>query len=678
MGIIKIHSLKNDTFADVYFENMYKLIGLLFFIFYVNAISAQQRQLKTDPNFQSNRNQQQGDAPNVKKKDDMPPATDYKIISRERDTTVVDTSLSIHKYYKANYLRKDNFELLQFHNVGMTYNKLGYDFQQFSLLPSIGASAKHYNYETKDDIYYYETPTPLTELYFKTVLEQGQNLKSFFTTNLNPRFNFAIGYTALNSLGEYVHSRSTASNFKASINYRNKSERYFLRSHFTSHDLEQQENGGLTSAAIENFINEVPEFENRASLAVQFQDATSRLWGNRFYLDQEYILIKGNDSTQNNQVRIAHEFTVEDKNYGFSQRNAAAYFGPTFANSNINDEVKHFEYINEVKASYYQKLLGKFEFSAQVTDFRYQYNSILVQDDGNVIPNLLNGNVYAVGGKYSNSIGRLSYQGEAKYNIAGDFDGTFLKGNLNYKLTKQIDVNAYLSISSRTPDFNYLLFQSSYTNYNWVNDFSNINTQILGGEISHKKYGKLEASFTQINNFAYFETVGEIESIDNIFTNVQAAQATDQNVRYLKVKATNDTQFGLFGMHHTLMYQNTLNGANLLPTPDFVSRNSFYYQDHWFDKATFIQTGIAFKYFTDFNSNMFNPILNEFVVQDFTELDGFYNIDVFFNAKVRSARLFFILENATNLLEGNTNFTAPGYALRDFRFRFGLVWNFFL
>lgn len=663
------------------FEHMQKLF-LFYFIFLFMAFAQGQQRLQKsiDPNVGGQQiNPRSGDEnSSVNKKDDMPPATDYKIISRERDTTAVDTSLSIQKYFKANYLRRDNFELQEFHNIGMTYNKLGYDFQEFSLLPSIGATAKHYNYDTKDDIFYYETPTPLTELYFRTVLEQGQNLKSFFTTNLSPRFNFALGYTALNSLGEYVHARSTASNVKASINYRNASERYFLRAHFTSHDLDQQENGGLTSGAIENFVNEVPEFENRASLAVQFQDASSRLWGNRFYLDQEYILIKGNDSTQNNQVRITHEFSAEDKNYSFKQGTATSYFGPTLQNTNINDEVKHFEYVNEVKASYYQRLLGKFEFSAQITDYRYEYNSILVQNDGSVIPNLLNGNVYAVGGKYSNSIGRLSYQGEAKYNIAGDFDGTYLKGDINYQITREIDANGYLSISSRTADFNYLLFQSSYSNYNWLNNFENINTQILGGQLRHSKYGSLEASLTQINNFTYFATVGEIESIDAIFQNVQAFQATDQDVRYLKLKATNDTQFGLFGMHHTLMYQNTLNGANLLPTPDFVTRNSFYYQDHWFEKATFIQTGITFNYFTDFNSNMFNPILNEFVVQDFTQLEGFYNLDIFFNAKVRSARLFFVFENATNLFEGNTNFTAPGYSLRDFRFRFGLVWNFFL
>ena len=50
----------------------------------------------------------------------------YKIYTLERDTTYVDTSLTIQSEYKYNYLRKDIFGLQQFANEGQTYNKLFY------------------------------------------------------------------------------------------------------------------------------------------------------------------------------------------------------------------------------------------------------------------------------------------------------------------------------------------------------------------------------------------------------------------------------------------------------------------------------------------------------------------------------------------------------------------------
>ena len=43
---------------------------------------------------------------------------DYKVINIDRDTSFVDTSQSIQKEYKYNYLRKDHFELMPFSNVG--------------------------------------------------------------------------------------------------------------------------------------------------------------------------------------------------------------------------------------------------------------------------------------------------------------------------------------------------------------------------------------------------------------------------------------------------------------------------------------------------------------------------------------------------------------------------------
>jgi len=47
---------------------------------------------------------------------------DYKIISLSRDTTFIDTTLSIRKEYKYNYLRKDDFELLSCSIIGYAKN----------------------------------------------------------------------------------------------------------------------------------------------------------------------------------------------------------------------------------------------------------------------------------------------------------------------------------------------------------------------------------------------------------------------------------------------------------------------------------------------------------------------------------------------------------------------------
>ena len=63
---------------------------------------------------------------------------DYLIITRQNDTIVVDTSLTIEKYHKINFLREDNFELIPFSNTGIAYNTLSFSAIK-SIKPKMGA-----------------------------------------------------------------------------------------------------------------------------------------------------------------------------------------------------------------------------------------------------------------------------------------------------------------------------------------------------------------------------------------------------------------------------------------------------------------------------------------------------------------------------------------------------------
>ena len=71
---------------------------------------------------------------------------DYLIINMSKDTTYIDTTLTIQKYYKLNELKKDNFGLSQFANIGEPYSRLSYDFDNSSLYHEIGAVARDLDY----------------------------------------------------------------------------------------------------------------------------------------------------------------------------------------------------------------------------------------------------------------------------------------------------------------------------------------------------------------------------------------------------------------------------------------------------------------------------------------------------------------------------------------------------
>ena len=82
---------------------------------------------------------------------------DYLLITRQYDTLRVDTSLTINKYHKINFLRKDNFGLMPFSNTGVAYNSLVFEPSN-SISPKIGASNKYFAYDSADDVVYYDLP----------------------------------------------------------------------------------------------------------------------------------------------------------------------------------------------------------------------------------------------------------------------------------------------------------------------------------------------------------------------------------------------------------------------------------------------------------------------------------------------------------------------------------------
>jgi hypothetical protein len=593
----------------------------------------------------------------------------YKIISVDRDTTHVDTTLHIYKDYKFNYLRKDNFGLLPFSNVGGPYTRLTYNFtQNEDLLPQLGASARHYAFMEVEDIYYYHVPTPFTELYFKTVFEQGQTLDSFFTINPTENLNLSIAYKGLRSLGIYQHSLVSSGNFRATVSYDTFKDRYHLRAHYVAQDLLNQENGGLTERSLEQYIVKNSEFQDRARLDVNFENAENTLFGKRFYFDQTFDLMKSQDSLSVRRITLGHRLNFSDKEYVYKQDAANAIFGTSFEEVEIRDEAKLEAFDNEVFVQLENSVLGQLEARAGYEYYSYGYNSVIAFED-NFIPNRLNGNVLSIGAAYRSNFGNFKFDAGGDLNLSGDFDGYNLEANVGYAISEDIMTVVGAEVQNKAPDFNFLLYQSDYINYNWRNNFSNENIQAAKISLVAPKLVNVEADFTRIGNYTYFGTNEE--------GYVKPFQY-DGDVNYLRVRAGRTFNFGKFSFDNTILYQTVLNGGEVLNVSNLVSRNSFYYSDHWFRRALFLQTGFTANYFLDYYMDAYDPVLAEFYVQNDQELEGLKGLDFFFNGKIRQARIFFKLQRLDALLLGNNNFAAPGYPYRDFAVRFGLVWNFFM
>lgn len=620
---------------------------------------------RQNPEFEDRNLQNDNKGPSV----DKAPVSLYKIISVENDTTSVDTSLTIFKEYRFNYLRKDNFGLLAFSNVGSPYNKLTYDFlEEQHILPQFGAQARHFNFMEVEDIPYYHVPTPLTELFFKTVFEQGQILDAVFTVNTTENFNISVAYKGMRSLGKYQHMLTSTGNFRTTISYNTPNERYFLKTHYVSQDLMNEENGGLTPNSVEQYIAKNPEFDDRARLDVNFENAESTLYGKRFYLDHHYKLYKQEDSLANRSIAVGHILNHTYKKYNFQQTDANPLFGPSFEQTELRDETRLTSTYNELYIAFAAGSLGRVVAKGGITHYDYGYNTVLDLSDGLII-NRLQGDMVSAGGSYTGQLGAFQFEADGMMNLVGDFSGYNLKSTLSYMYSRDIFVAATANINDRAPNYNFLLNQSDYINYNWQNAFSNESRQSLGLEFFAPAILNGELEFSTINNMAYFgrNEEGFLKPFQH-----------DAQVSYVKVEGSREFKLGKFALNNTVLFQKVLDGEQVLNVPDVVTRNTLYFTDQWFKKALFLQTGITLNYFTGYQMNGYDPVLSEFYVQNEQEFNGFPTVDFFFNGKIRQARIFFKLEHLNSLLQGNNNFSAPLYPYRDFGIRFGLVWNMFM
>ncbi len=593
---------------------------------------------------------------------------DYKIISFENDTTYVDTTLSISKDYRFNYLRKDRFDLIPFSNIGQTHNTLSFDFRSKKIMPLFGARARHFNFMEIEDINYYYMPTPFTELMYKTAFSQGQVLDAFFSVNTSKQFNFSVAYKGLRSLGKYQHILTSTGNFRFTANYKTKNKRYNMRAHVVAQDLLNQENGGIRDEDLVNFESGNPEFLDRGVFDPLFENAENILEGVRFHLEHDYALIMEKDSVRNNKLSIGNVVSFTDKFYKYEQSSANAVFGDAF-DSEINEKTELEDFYVEANALYSNRTLGILKAELGFRSFNYGYDQ-LVLVGGEQITNRLKGEVISAGGGYRNTIGRLNLRGDFGILLSGDFTGNYLDAEADVRIAKDLALGAFLNLNSRAPNYNYLLYQSDYRSYNWQNDFDNVRTRQLGFKLRSEKWANVDVDFNNIDGYTYFtkKVGGELKPFQ-----------TSKAVSYFRIKAAREFKFGNFYLMNTIRYQSVVDGEGLFNVPEFVTRNTFYYANHFFrNDALYLQTGINFSYFTSYKMNAYDPVLSEFYIQNETELGGFPLLDFFINIKVRQTRIYLKAEHFNSAWTGYNYYSAPNYPYRDFAVRFGLVWNFFL
>ncbi len=589
----------------------------------------------------------------------------YISINIQGDSIYLDTTLTIKKHYKFNYLRKDNLELLKYSNIGQTYNNLTHRFDDLSFLPEFSFSSKSHAYLSSNDIKYFQVPTPLTEMVFKTVMKQGQYTDVFFTTNTSENFNFSIAFKGLRSLGNYQNILSGSKFFRFTTKYNSSNERYNFKMHFVSQGFENKENGGLNDESILNFESEDPLFNERSKLSVKFEDATNYFSSKRYFLDHQFLLTKKKDSV-NNKFSLGHKFEYETLSSSYVQNVASSFYGDiTPGLNNVDDKAEIKTTLNEFYTDLSSNFFGKIKVIYTNYNYSYKSNSLSNEQVG------FNQNENAISFKLNKNLFNHSLKATVTKNLFGDRLGNLINLNISSNAENNLKYSLGLNIISKHPGFYYELYKSGYSDINWENDIKQTQIKNIFLDLQSNLIGNLNLDFRLIDNYTYFSLISEEKTL------IPAVNQNSSTIDYLKIKWNKEFKFGKFALDNSLVYQNVAQDGNFLNVPEFLSRNTIYYSNTVLKGALFFQTGLSVKYFSKYYSNEYNPLISSFHVQNDKKIGGFPMIDIFVNAKIKQTRLFLKAEHFNSTFSGNNFYSSPSYPYRDFVIRFGLVWNFF-
>ena len=573
------------------------------------------------------------------------------------DTILLDTTLNINKFYEFNFRRKDNFELIKPNNVGQSYNNLSYVIND-SNYPIIGYSANKTQLQSSDDIYFYDVAYPMTELLFKTVFSQGQLTDVLFTTNVNRKLNFSLGFKALRSLGKYQNSLSGSKNFTFTYNYNSK--KFSSKSFYLSQKLEKHESGGLSLISINDFESKDPVFNERSKLNVKFEDAVNVYFQRDFYSHNKFKIF---DNKKN--LSLNHNLHYVTVNNSYNQSLINNYYGGLIGGiTTVDDKFKFRSIKNKIS----------FDISNVIFDFteigfiNFNYEYFNLNSSNEKIKE--NSNLFSI--KLSKNFKILDLDFDLQKKISGDRIGDRL--NIVLKPAKRYNLDLSLKLSSvkSHPGLIYDNYYSGFSGVNWTNSNDLVNTNTIFINYINKKFGQFKLSGSLINNYVYVST--ENSDIESYIPIINQAEF---DIKLFKLKYVKNFIFGKFSMNNSLLIQDVNQNDNVLNIPDFVYRNSFFISEKIFKNVLEIQSGFNLKIFSKFFINEYNPVISTFHIQDKRKIGGFPIIDFFLNAKIRQTRLFFIFEHINSSLSENNFFTTPSIPYRDSNFRFGLNWNLF-
>ena len=247
-----------------------------------------------------------------------------------------------------------------------------------------------------------------------------------------------------------------------------------------------------------------------------------------------------------------------------------------------------------------------------------------------------------------------------------------LKQNGNYILKGTIRNNIF--------DLNYLsgLFNPTIIeNYHYGNHFS------WDENFKSKFVNQFKGKFNFSNKYLEINPEIKLTSIKNyIYFNESKLPVQHENMLYyynyifsFKVNFLKNHIHFHNNMVYTLVSGNESN--NIFRMPKYNYYGKLYYTDTWFDNKIPIELGLNLYYRSSYYGNAYNPIIQQFHIQNHFKLKSYFVSNVYFNIKIENLRVFVKMNHFNQFESLDGYFVTPYYPGQRRVLDFGIRWLFF-
>lgn len=604
----------------------------------------------------------------------------------------VDTTIA--NFHQYNPALAKNESSLYLGNIGQATLPLVFDYT----LPigfQLGINTFTPYFFGKDEVKYFNSPHPFTEVGYVLGSSDEQVVKAQFGQNIGQFFNYHLDYRRITSPGLYQRQNAGYHNFAASTWYHSNGQNYNLLASYLHNAGDIEQNGGI------NFTDNDELFEddiiNKSIVPVSLTNATTKVKENNFFVQQsydwgDYEKKRLNDSLSYYQLipkfRVGHQlnYTTFSYNYTDESPNAIFYNQTLISSDRTDDVLQTTQLSNEIFATWLGRGVKKDTLQTKKSDaylttsFEHQKVKLvqlgrLQQLDTTAIAridttlNLQTGlaKFYA----QNASASRLHYQLTANYALFGynatDFS---IDGKVRLKFSDKLGhLEGGVTTKRLFPSqFNHFYFGN---HHQWeLNNLNKTNSlQFLGKYVNPS----FKLTFTYLNHTLNNYIIWE-EKTNGV---IQPTQL-DEVINISQFVLTKNFLFGKFHIDNTLTFQ--ISTSDKIRLPKLYTAHNLYFQGNLFKNALLAKIGVAVSYNTNYRGYAYAPSISQFYIPQTDETLRYYPvIEPFLTAKIKRVRIFGKLQHVNQSLFKSWQgyFAAIDHPMPDRIFKVGVSWYFY-